>query len=582
MNLPLRGSWGDITGLFLFHWFAASLPLAGSSRVTIQATSLRLSATKIIELWTKCLLFNYFLVFNYFLGASGIKKLWVRESGIAPPPSKVHGFSFCKISLREISCVFQSKIVLVWSLVVCTAVILADLNGCGGSNRNSPSVTVSTATIQHVVVIVQENRTPDNLFQDPVLIKAGADIAQSGKNSPSGTTTLTPTSLITNYDLSHAHAAFTKTYDNGKMDGANLITVECPSPCSPAVPANVEYQYVQASDVQPYYTLAETYTFGDRMFQTNQGPSFPAHQFLLSGTSMASTQLNVPSNLWVAENPTGTGNDTGCTAPSTQTVKVIDTTNPNPLTNETQSVYPCFDHPTLTDVFNQKGISWKYYTPSAGSIWTAPNAISHMCGPNATPPDATTCTGSDWTNNVVLNQTQILTDISNGQLPAVSWVIPDGDESDHALANKGEGPSWVASIVNSIGNSQYWPNTAIIITWDDWGGWYDHVAPPVSATNSYEIGFRVPLIVVSPYAKAAYISHVQHDFGSILKFIETVFSLPTINPNDPSAYADTSADDLSDCFDFKQVPLTFQTIAAPLDAAHFLNDKRPRTDPDDD
>ena len=479
---------------------------------------------------------------------------------------------------------FHTKIVLVWSLVVCAALVLVDLNGCGGGSRSTPSVITPAAMIQHVIVIVQENRTPDNLFQDPVLIKAGADIAQSGKNmnSPTLTTTLTPTSLVTNYDLSHAHAAFIKTYDNGNMDGANLITVDCPSPCAPAAPPNVEYQYVQASDVQPYYTLAETYTFGDRMFQTNQGPSFPAHQFLISGTSMASTQLTVPSNLWVAENPTGTGDDTGCTAPPTQLVKVIDTTNMNSSTNETQAVYPCFDHPTLTDLLNQKSISWKYYAPSAGSIWTAPNAISHMCGPNAAPPNATACTGSDWANKVVLNQTQILSDVTNGALPAVSWVIPDGDESDHALANTGEGPSWVASIVNAIGKSQYWANSAIIITWDDWGGWYDHVVPPVSATNSYEMGFRVPLIVVSPYAKAAYISHVQHDFGSILKFIETTFNLPTINPSDPSAYADTSADDLSDCFDFTQTPLTFQTIAAPLDAAHFLNDKRPRTDPDDD
>lgn len=480
---------------------------------------------------------------------------------------------------------FRSKILLVWGLVVCAAaVVLADLNGCGGGSRSSPSVITPPATIQHVIVIVQENRTPDNLFQDPVLIKAGADIAQSGKNvnSPTGTTTLTPTSLVTNYDLSHAHAAFIKTYDNGNMDGANLITVDCPSPCTPSAPPNAEYQYVQASDVQPYYTLAETYTFGDRMFQTNQGPSFPAHQFILSGTSMASTQLSVPSNLWVAENPNDAPDNAGCIAPPTELVKLIDTTNMNSLTNETQTAYPCFDHPTLTDLLDQKTISWKYYTPSAGSIWTAPNAISHMCGPNATPPNATACTGSDWVNHVVLNQTQILSDIINGQLPAVSWVIPDGDESDHALANTGEGPSWVASVVNAIGSSQYWANSAIIITWDDWGGWYDHVAPPVSTTNSYEIGFRVPLIVVSPYAKAAHISHVQHDFGSILKFIETVFNLPTINPSDASAYADTSADDLSDCFDFSQTPLTFQNIAAPLDAAHFLSDKRPRTDPDDD
>ena len=89
-------------------------------------------------------------------------------------------------------------------------------------------------------------------------------------------------------------------------------------------------------------------------------------------------------------------------------------------------------------------------------------------------------------------------------------------------------------------------------------------------------GFRVPLIVVSPYVKAQHISHTQHDFGSILKFIETTFGLPSLG------YADAAADDFSDCFDFNQTPLTFQTITAPLNTQYFLNDKRPPRDPDDD
>ena len=129
-------------------------------------------------------------------------------------------------------------------------------------------------------------------------------------------------------------------------------------------------------------------------------------------------------------------------------------------------------------------------------------------------------------------------------------------------------------MVNAVGNSPYWANTAIIITWDDWGGWYDHVSPKV--INSYEYGFRVPLIVVSPYAKAKYISHTTHDFGSILKLIEETFNVPSLGN------VDVTADDFADCFDFNQTPLTFQTINAPLNAAHFLNDKRPPTDPDDD
>jgi phospholipase C len=129
-------------------------------------------------------------------------------------------------------------------------------------------------------------------------------------------------------------------------------------------------------------------------------------------------------------------------------------------------------------------------------------------------------------------------------------------------------------VVNSIGNSAYWANTAIFITWDDWGGWYDHVAPPIIST--YEYGFRVPMIVVSPYAKAGFVSHQTHDFGSILKFTEEVFGLPTVG------YADAVADDLSDCFNFQQTPLTFQPVAAKYDAAYFLTHKMPAEGPDDD
>jgi phospholipase C len=277
--------------------------------------------------------------------------------------------------------------------------------------------------------------------------------------------------------------------------------------------------------------------------------------------------------MFAAENPPDP-NLTGCIAYPSQKVAMIDVTG-----RESTSQYPCFEHATLTDLLNQRLVSWKYYAPSAGSIWTAPNAIQHMCGPNAAPPNATACIGSDWTNNVVLatalNPAPVLADIANGRLASVSWVIPNGLSSDHAQGNDGSGPSWVASVVNAIGNSPYWPDTTIIITWDDWGGWYDHVPPP-QIINSYEYGFRVPMIVVSPYAKPAHISHMNHDFGSILKFVEETFGLPSLG------YADYRADDLSDCFDFNQKPLAYQTIAAPLKADYFLNDKRIPTDPDDD
>ena len=464
--------------------------------------------------------------------------------------------------------------------------------GTSGSISHDAPVTLGVQSkIQHVVIIFQENRTPDNLFQDPVLISRGADIQPPSHGWNKEGTLITPTaaSLAAVFDPDHSHLSHLDMYDGGKMDGADKIVVYCPAKQPKCAPPNPTFTYVDNStgEVAPYYQLAETYTFGDRMFQTNQGPSFPAHQFIISGTSAPVPPASTMSKFFVAENPGRAvlDVDTGCTAPPAESVFLIDSTNPDTSTNETEKIYPCFDHPTLTDLLNANKISWKYYAPLPGSIWTAPNAIQHMCAPNAPPPNGTVCTGSDWTNNVVLNYTQVLTDIAAGQLASVSWVIPSGGPSDHAGITDGSGPSWVASVVNAVGNSPYWANTAIIIAWDDWGGFYDHVPPP-TILNSYEFGFRVPLIVVSPYAKPAYVSHQVNEFGSILKFIEETFVLSQVAAGAVPPYADafpaSMSGDLSDCFDFSQTPLTFQTIPTKYDAAHFLNDKSPPTPPDND
>ena len=463
----------------------------------------------------------------------------------------------------------MARTAFLWFFVLLLAIgaLFLGQNGCAGGNTsgnggtNSPSNGGSSSPnkIQHVVVVFQENRTPDNLFHG----LPNADIANSGVNSLGQTIPLQPIPLANRYDLGHRHNDFLRMYDNGKMDGADKV-----SGCNPnqaGCPPNPQFQYVNPSDVAPYFQLAQQYTFGDRMFQTNQGPSFPAHQFIISGTSAPTAT----STLFAAEN---TNLGAGCTATPAAWVWMIDASGA-----ESSKMYPCFEHPTLTDLLDSAGKSWKYYTPSNAGIWVGPNAIQHICAPANS-----VCTGPDWVNNVVLNNTQVLTDISSGRLPAVSWVIPTGQASDHPGNNNGTGPSWVASIVNAIGGSSYWSNTAVIITWDDWGGWYDHVPPPkviedrTSWGSGYVYGFRVPLIIVSPYVKAGYVSHVTHDFGSILKFIEQVFSLPSLG------YADAAADDLSDCFNFGQTPLQFHSIAAPLSAEHFLNDRTPPLDPDDD
>jgi phospholipase C len=435
---------------------------------------------------------------------------------------------------------------LTWGLFVCATWLLT-LEGCGTGDPQS---------FEHVVIIVQENRSPDNLFHG----LPNADIANSGINSHGKTIPLTPVSLAIPYDLGHGHEGFLAYYNHGKMNGANTRAVACMQPnCVP--PPNPQFVYVPSTEVKPYFDLAEQYTFADRMFQTNQGPSFPAHQFLISGTSAPTPT----SDLFAAENPFWQGavkhvnfSTSGCAAPPGLVVNLID-----PSGNESLTTSTCFEHLTLPDLLDASGFSWRYY--SVGDVWNefwnAPSAIRHLRF------------GPDW-HKVMSKNTQIFNDIASGQLPTVNWVIPDGRYSDHPGHNDGSGPSWVAAIVNAIGTSSYWWNTTIFITWDDWGGFYDHVAPPIY--NSYEYGFRVPLLVVSPYAKRGYVSHVMHDFGSILRFIEEKFSLPSLG------YADSRADNLSDCFDYSQQPTQFHVIAAPLTAEHFIEDKRPMTPPDDD
>jgi len=467
-----------------------------------------------------------------------------------------------------------------------------------GSAQDTTPIGVSgNGKINHVVIIFQENRSTDNLFHDPVLISRGADIASTGLSS-TGTITLTAGPLATGFDLDHGHDAWVAACDwNGTqcaMDRSDEIACSPPASCPP----HPQYQYVQASDVQPYFTMAETYTFGDQMFQTNQGPSFPAHQYIISGTSAVcvpggSCPPSTTSTFYVMGNPSairradGTPG-AGCLTPPGAFVSLIDTSQPFPNINPFRlDGQECFEHPTLTDLLDSAGLSWKYYAPSDGVIWTGPDAIQHMCLPTSGPPDQLACTAPEWTNHVVIEGTgsQIVTDIQNGQLSTVTWVIPDGSASDHPIINTGLGPSWVASIVNAIGQSAYWSDTAIIVTWDDWGGWYDHVPPPIRNSgpfpNSYEYSFRVPLMVISPYAKPAFVSHQQNDFGSILKFIEEVFALPEINPS--VGYADTYAlGDLSDCFNFSQSPLPFTVIPAAKSGKFFQSRKEKPLPPDND
>lgn len=416
-------------------------------------------------------------------------------------------------------------------------------------------IPLTEPAIRHVVIIVQENRTVDNLFHG----FPGADTVNYGTNSSGQQVPLRPVDLGGPLFLPHAHSTFLTEYDSGKLNGFNLIATWCkkgtpPNRCPKRGIA--AYSYVPRHEVRPYWQMAKTYAFAAAMFESNQGPSFPAHQYLVSGTSSIANG----STLKAAGNPShgSRGPTGGCGAGPDDNVVLI-----NQYGVENQHARPCFDRISLMQRLDEAGLTWRYYGyTTKPSIWNAPNAIEPIWD------------SSEYATADVAPPARVLRDVANGELASVTWVTPKRKFSDHPGGNDGSGPSWVASVVNAIGNSRFWDSTAIFVTWDDWGGFYDNVPPKIY--DSFELGFRVPLIVISPYAKPGYVSHVNHEFGSILKFTEGVFGLPSMGTTDERA------DDLSDCFDFSASPRRFIAIGAPLAASHFLNDTADSTDAPDD
>lgn len=406
------------------------------------------------------------------------------------------------------------------------------------------------AHIKHVVIVIQENRSVDNLFNG----FPGADTVHEGMTT-NGPVPLRPVDLDYPADVDHQHRAFNIAYDGGKMDGWNHIYT------TPRQDENFPLAYVPEEQVKPYFIMAKRYTFADRMFQTNTGPSFPAHLYLISGDAA-----------FVADNPNHletTHYAWGCDSPLEARVSLIAENG-----HEVPGPFPCFNFRTLADVALENGVTWRYYAPpidSLGNIWSAFDAIRHVRF------------GPTWAN-VISPETRILEDARAGNLPAITWVVPTAQNSDHpfpkhetetAIGVQGQyGPDWVASIVNAIGEGPLWNSTAIFVVWDDWGGWYDHVAPP--QVDRMGLGFRVPLIVISPYAKRHYVSHVQHEFGSLIKFTEQVFSLPSLQTTDERS------DALRDCFDFNQRYQRFAVIPSLRQSKFFEETAPVETPPDTD
>jgi phospholipase C len=434
---------------------------------------------------------------------------------------------------------------------------LAVTAACGGNQFGAPranqgpfdavagAANDGAGKIRHVVIVVQENRSFDDLFQG----YPGADTVPSGKESSGKTIALHRVSLARRYVIDHsADAMFAACDGTGKLPGTDCRMDAFDREQSIGGPRDPQYAYVPHRESKPYFDMAHEWVLSDRTFTSMIDESFVSHQYIIA--AQAGSSVDIPFlPQW------------GCGEGKRNFVETIEAKR---VFGEPER--PCFDYTTLGDELDAARVSWRFYTSKiddpADGVWSGYQAIRHIRY------------GPDWKTDIVTPQKRFLHDVAAGKLAGVTWITPTCEESDHPNCGGGLGPSWVSSIVNAVGTSRFWNTSAIFVMWDDWGGLYDHVPPPHLDVDG--LGFRVPLLVISPYAKRDYVSHVRYEHGSLLKFTEDLFGLPRLAASDARANSPAA-----DCFDFRKPPRAFVPIHAPHDASFFLT-RRPDERPPDD
>lgn len=381
----------------------------------------------------------------------------------------------------------------------------------------TPSVTPSALPrtaypIKHVVIIDQENHTFDNMFgRFP-----GADGVTTARLPGGRIIPLGHTPDHTLLDIAHAGNAAAFAVNNGRMDRFNQLPGAIQDGRNMA-----DTQYHQA-DIPGYWNLAQHFTLDDHFFTTIMGPSFPNHLVTIAASSNNTV-----------DNPYGqTHHAWGCDSGKYSRIRAE-----NPQTGQSYLIKPCFNIPTLADELDRHHLSWKYYAPGqyqSGYIWSSFDAIRHI-------------RDSPLWKRHVQSDAHFMTDVKDGTLPAVSWMVTSEQLSDHPPYSICLGENWAVRQIDAVMRSPLWSSTLIVLTWDDFGGFYDHVQPP--RLDYISLGPRVPAIVISPYARPHYIDHNQMDFDSILTFVEHDFHLSALTWRDRDAHSIRSS------LNFRQKPV---------------------------
>ncbi|HEY7659215.1 MAG TPA: alkaline phosphatase family protein [Actinomycetota bacterium] len=444
-----------------------------------------------------------------------------------------------------------------------------DGNGNGDGNGASPSpgggstIVPGETPIEHVVFIVKENRTFNNYFAT----YPGAEGATEGGTirctengcEDAQVVQLTKGPDIYGHDLTHCFRCGLVAINGGRMNGFNRMNGVIPqSENADLYGADLTgYSYLDREGVPNYWAYADRFVLADHFFTSMYGPTLPEHLFAVAAQSNF-----IVDNKSTADTPGSYCDDSTEFATRFEPREVrqheqrilelereitANGTNTYDIADYWGSIRLCFDIEVLPDQLEEAGISWKYYA-NENAWMNALQMIRHVRY------------GPMWEK--VQPPPTFVQDVKRGEMPAVSWLIPDESYNEHPGAGKSTcaGENWTVHQINTIMKSEYWPTTAIVIVWDDFGGFYDPVAPPM--TDVMGLGPRTPALIISPYtvrgdnADGGFIDSTEYEFSSVLAFIEQLFGL------DPMTERDANASPLSGAFDFDQP--RFKKLILPL------------------
>ena len=412
---------------------------------------------------------------------------------------------------------------------------LVALAGCAGAVPGTPQATMqSTAAtwrlpnetgsgkVTHVIYVVQEGRSFNDLFQG----YPGALTTSTGEISTGKTIALTPIGLKTRYDIdTSASATFTACNGAGKLPGTECRMDGFNNEASYGGPKGVKYPmyaYVPHEESKPYFDMAHEWVVADHTFASQLDGSFTAHQYIVAAQS--GHAVDIPTGSWGCER----------TAPKYDSVATL---------TRRRSYGP-----------NERHASRIRRSPTSSNTPAFHGAFIRPTRPRRVFAFESASTAAEsWRKDVIEPASRFLSDLARGELANMTWITPSCPDSDAVECGGGGGPAWVSSLVNAVGESKFWNTTAIFVQWDDWGGLYDEVAPPF--VNYDGLGFRVPLLVISAYAKHGHVSHVQYETTSVLRFTEDIFGLHQLAVADKRATSPAA-----DCFDFSQPPRKFVPI----------------------